>query len=156
MAPYSDLCLNKYIKSSKSLFYFSYSVVCCFSTFFMFARGSFHCTCTGFIFLTSTQLWGGVGAVRRRPGSMPCNSAQWSSRFGFSCPSAQKQDTWQNEATTMAAYRPRILTSAPAHQRRREGGQQGNPDDEQMSSLGVCEGAFDSSYWDVIYTPAAI
>lgn len=37
--------------------------------------------------------------------------------LGFSCQPAQKQDTWRNYARTVAAYRPRILTSAPADQR---------------------------------------
>lgn len=56
-----------------------------------------------------------------KPGLLACNLAHWSSGCGSSRQPACKQDTWQNYATTHAAYRPRIITSGPAHKTGREG-----------------------------------
>lgn len=69
-----------------------------------------------------------------KPGTLAYNPAQWSSGFGFSCQPGHRQDIWQNYARTLAAYRPRIIMSAPADQRgEREGCVSRDVYDEQMS-----------------------
>lgn len=69
-----------------------------------------------------------------KPGTLAYNPAQWSSGFGFSCQPGHRQDIWQNYARTLAAYRPRIIMSAPADQRgEREGCVSRDIYDEQMS-----------------------
>lgn len=111
-----------------------------------------------------------------KPGTLAYNPAHWSSGFGFSCQPGHRQDIWQNYARTLAAYRPRIIMSAPADQRgEREGCVSRDVYDEQMSwdqclSLTkIGEGVYGwvafwslstlilpHFYWGVIYTPAAM